>query len=79
MKQKAVTLKNTTNKEKPPVVINDKIELTITSVGKKSDGISKINNFVIIVPQAKLLHKYNVLITEVKDSFAFATILNEVH
>lgn len=58
------------NKEKP-VYQGEIIELEITSVGRKGDGVGKHEEFTIIVPQTQLHRKYKVEITDVHETFAF--------
>ena len=61
---------------KPPVKVDEELELTITAIGKRGDGISKINGYTIFVPESHIDDTIKVKITKVMDRFAFATIMN---
>lgn len=58
-----------------PVKDKDIHKVEIISIGEKGDGIAKIENFVIIVPGAKMGEKLLVRIAKVLPHFAFAEIL----
>ena len=58
-----------------PVYEGQEIEnLKITNIGRKGDGIGRVDNFVVIVPETMEGHKYNVKITKVYKNLAFANI-----
>ena len=59
------------------IKINDIFRLKIISKGRKRDGIAKIEDFIIIVPLAKVGQEYNVKITKVLPKFAFGEITKE--
>lgn len=46
--------------------------MKIISVGKRGDGVAKIENFVIFVPNTKKGDEVRVKITKVLGDFAFA-------
>lgn len=58
--------------DKPPVEENDIIDVEIMSIGEKGDGIAKINNFVIIVPNTVVDEQTKVKVTKVLNTVAFA-------
>lgn len=60
-----------------PVKEGEIIDVTIESVGEKGDGIAKVNNFVIIVPNAKEGDQVKIKIVRVLKKMAFAEITNE--
>ncbi len=62
----------------PPIeegqVVDD---LMIIGLGRKGDGIGKVNNFVVIVPQTEVNQTYKVKITKVMSTVAFGEIHND--
>ena len=62
----------------PPIeegqVIDD---LMIIGLGRKGDGIGKVNNFVVIIPQTEVNQTYKVKITKVMSTVAFGEIHND--
>lgn len=57
---------------KPPIKIGDRIKVKIETKGEKGDGISRINNFVIITPNTEEDKEYEVKIKKVFKKFAIA-------
>ena len=55
----------------PPVEENDVIDLEITSVGSKGDGVGKIGNFIVMVPTSRKGEICKVKITRVLQKMAF--------
>ncbi len=53
-----------------PVKEGDEIELTIEAVGKKGDGIGRMQGFVIFVPETSTGEKCRVKIIEVRGKSA---------
>ena len=62
-------------KPNPPITEGDVLDnLEIISIGKKGDGVGKINNFVVIVPNTQEHQTYKVKITKVLDTVAFGVV-----
>ena len=61
----------------PPVNEGDEIEVRIEAVGEKGDGIAKVNNFVIFVPNTKEGDNVKIKITRVLRNMAFAEVIGE--
>ncbi|MCW1300875.1 MAG: TRAM domain-containing protein [Candidatus Parvarchaeota archaeon] len=55
-----------------PVKVGEEHTVKIISVGKRGDGVAKIENFVIFVPHTKKGDEVRVKITKVLGDFAFA-------
>ena len=55
-----------------PVEVGKEYEVEISEVGSKGDGIARVNNFVIFLPNAKKGEKPKVKITSIGRSFAVA-------
>jgi len=58
-----------------PVKEGDELDVTIEAVGRKGDGIAKIENFVIFVPGTKAGDRVKVRVTAVGGSFATASVV----
>ena len=54
-----------------PVNLNAFYEVQIEAIGEAGDGIAKINDFIIIVPDAKKDEVIKVKVTDIKPTFAF--------
>lgn len=57
--------------------IGNVIEVTITDVGKKGDGVAKYNDYLIVVPRSTRGMKTNVKITNISAKTAFGQITTE--
>ncbi len=58
-----------------PVEEGQEIEVTVESVGRRGDGIARINNFVIFIPETNAGDKVKVRITGVRSSFATGEVV----
>jgi predicted RNA-binding protein with TRAM domain len=58
-----------------PVKEGEEYEVTIEAVGRKGDGIAKIENFVIFVPGTHEGDKVKVRITGLGRNFATASVV----
>jgi len=58
-----------------PVKEGDELDVTIDAVGRRGDGIAKVENFVIFVPGTKAGDRVKVKVTSVGGSFATATVV----
>ncbi len=61
---------------KVPVNLNAVYEVKIESMGEAGDGIAKINDFIVIVPDAKKDEVVRVKVTDIKSTFAFGKRLS---
>jgi len=61
----------------PPVKEGDEMSVKIEAVGEKGDGIAKVNNFVVFVPNTKQGDLVKVKITKVLRNMAFAEVIGE--
>jgi predicted RNA-binding protein with TRAM domain len=57
-----------------PVKVGDVIKLTIDGVGSKGDGFGKIDNFIVMVPNAREGETVKVRITRVLRKMAFGEL-----
>jgi predicted RNA-binding protein with TRAM domain len=60
-----------------PVKEGDIVTVDIISIGAKGDGIAKVNEFVIIVPEGQEGDRLKVKVTRVLRKVAFAEIVGE--
>lgn len=56
---------------KVPVNLNAVYEVQIETIGEAGDGIARINDFIIIVPDTKKDEVVTVKVTDIKPTFAF--------
>lgn len=61
----------------PPVKEGEEVEVTIEAVGEKGDGIAKVRNFVIFVPNTKQGDRVKVRITKVLKRVGFGEVIGE--
>lgn len=55
-----------------PVSVGDEREVTIEAVGRKGDGIAKVEGFTVFVAYGRVGERAKIRITDVRGSFAFA-------
>lgn len=60
-----------------PIKIGEEHDVTITDVGAKGDGITKVDNFVVFVVNGKKGEKCRIRIKEVASKFAIAEKVGE--
>ena len=60
-----------------PVHVDELITAKCISLGKKRDGIFRVDGFVIIVPEAVPDKEYTIRITKVQPTLAFGKIEEE--
>jgi predicted RNA-binding protein with TRAM domain len=69
------SLKKRDPKVPVPVEEGKQYEVVIESIGKKGDGIAKIDGFVVVVPEGKRGNKVTVEITAVRGSVSFGKVV----
>ena len=60
------------------VRVGDELRLRVDNIGEKGDGIAHVDEFVVIVPEGKEDHVYDIKIIRRFPSFAIAEIIKEV-
>lgn len=58
--------------QRAPVRVGQEINVVINDIGSRGDGIARIQNFLIFVPQAKVGERLKVKIMKVGRKFAIA-------
>jgi len=61
----------------PPVKEGDVHDLKIESLGREGDGIAKVKNFVVIVPNTQVNDFVKIRITKVARRVAFGEVIGE--
>ena len=64
--------------QEAPVKEGETYEVFIRSVGEKGDGITKVNGFVLFVPEVKKGDYVKIKITKVLTKFGFAQVLEKL-
>ena len=59
-----------------PVEVDGTYEVDITEISSKGDGIARIQGFIIFVQNGKVQKKIKIKVTEVRERFAKASIVN---
>ncbi len=55
-----------------PIAEGEEYEVKIEDVGKEGDGITRVQGFVVFVPDTKVGEEVKIRITSVRRRFAFA-------
>ncbi|UCE15383.1 MAG: TRAM domain-containing protein [Candidatus Bathyarchaeota archaeon] len=58
--------------QRAPVRVGQELSVVIDDIGTRGDGITRINNYLIFVPQAKVGERLEVKILKVGRKFAIA-------
>lgn len=58
-----------------PVNEGDYHDVNIIALGRKGDGIARVQGFVVLVRNALVNHSYRIRITKVCEKFAFGEII----
>ncbi len=61
----------------PPVKEGEKYDVTIEDIGKEGDGVAKINNFVVFIPNTKVGDDVEIKVTKVLRTLAFGEVVDE--
>ncbi|TMI33408.1 TRAM domain-containing protein [Candidatus Bathyarchaeota archaeon] len=60
-----------------PVEEGQEVDITVDSVGRRGDGIGRINNFVVFIPGTNAGDKVKIRITGVRGSFATGEVISK--
>lgn len=60
----------------PPIKEGEQYDVTIEDIGKEGDGVAKIENFVVFVPNTKVGDEVTIEITKVLRTLAFADVVD---
>jgi predicted RNA-binding protein with TRAM domain len=62
-----------------PVEVGKIYEVDITEISGKGDGIARVQGFIVFIENGKVGNKIKVMVTEVADRFARATMKPNQH
>lgn len=62
-----------------PVEVGKIYEVNITEITGKGDGIARVQGFIVFIENGKVGNKIKVMVTEVADRFAKATMKPNQH
>ena len=60
-----------------PVKVGDELDVTITEVSRRGEGVARVEGFVIFVPTGRQGQQARIRVTTVMPNFATAEILGE--
>jgi predicted RNA-binding protein with TRAM domain len=58
-----------------PVKVGDELDVEITEVSKRGDGLTRVQGYVIFVPNTKQGDKVKIKITQIRPSFALGEVV----
>ncbi|MFQ6011653.1 MAG: TRAM domain-containing protein [Nitrososphaerales archaeon] len=58
-----------------PVKVGDEIDVTISDISRKGDGLTRVQGYVIFVPNTKRGDEVKIKVTEVRPNFAVGEIV----
>jgi len=61
----------------PPVEEGETYDVKIEDIGKEGDGVAKIENFVVFVPDTKVGDEVSIEITKVLRTMAFGEVVGQ--
>ncbi len=64
----------TSSKEKP-VKVGEEIDVTVSEVSRRGDGVARIQGFVIFIPNTKQGMQAKIRIKEIRPNFATAELI----
>lgn len=61
-----------------PVKVGEEYDVEITEIGSRGDGITRVKNFVVFVPNTKKGDKVRIKITQIRGRSAVAEVVEPV-
>ncbi|MGB9659436.1 MAG: TRAM domain-containing protein [Nitrososphaerales archaeon] len=58
-----------------PVKVGDELDITISEISRRGDGLTRVQGFVIFVPNTKQGDSVKIKITQVKPSYAVGQVI----
>ena len=59
-----------------PVKIGDELEVTIGEISKRGDGVTRVDGYIIFVPNAKQGDVVKIRIAEIRPNFAIGNVVS---
>lgn len=60
-----------------PVKVGDEIDVEISEVSRKGDGVTRVQGYVVFVPRTKQGDKVRVKITQIRPNFAVGEVVGQ--
>lgn len=60
-----------------PVKLGDEIDVEISEVSRKGDGVTRVQGYVVFVPRTKQGDKVRVKITQIRPNFAVGEVVGQ--
>lgn len=60
-----------------PVKVGDELEVTISEVSKRGDGVTRVQGYVVFVPNSKQGDNVKIRITRIRPNFAVGEIIEQ--
>lgn len=61
-----------------PVKVGEELEVTVTELSKKGDGVTRVQGYVIFIPNAKRGQQVKIKITTIRPNFAIGELLGSL-
>ncbi len=61
----------------PPVKEGERYDVKIEDIGKEGDGVAKVNNFVVFIPNTKVGDEVKIEVTKVLRTLAFGQVVDD--
>ncbi len=61
----------------PPVKEGETYDVKIEDIGKEGDGVAKVNNFVVFIPNTKVGDEVEIKVTKVLRTLAFGEVVDD--
>jgi predicted RNA-binding protein with TRAM domain len=58
-----------------PVKVGDELELEISEISRRGDGLARVQGYVVFVPNTKQGDKVKVRISQIRPSFAVGEVI----
>ena len=62
--------------QEKPVKVGDEMDVIITEISRRGDGVARVKGYVIFIPTGKQGQQARIKITMIRPSFAIAEIIN---
>lgn len=60
-----------------PVKVGDEMDVTISEISRRGDGVARVQGYVIFIPNGKQGQQARIRVTAVRPNFATAEIIGE--
>jgi predicted RNA-binding protein with TRAM domain len=71
-------IRSSTSFKEKPVKVGEEVDVQVSELSRRGDGVARIEGFVIFIPGTKQGQQAKIRIKEVKASFATAEVIETV-